>query len=358
MQTVITNFIFASISTTSEVKFDHMPEQQSIPVFIITGFLGSGKTSLLNRLVAAPEWSDSAIIINELGSIGLDHLLVTNIDDEVILLESGCVCCTVKDDLTATLMDLHEKVKCGLIPPFRRVVVETTGIADPAALHQVIINDPDSKPYYHFAKTITLVDGCYGLTNLESFPEAGSQVCLADELIISKSDLVGKGNLEIMNDHLRTLNPHAEIYTSSVDAHPDFSVIFSEENPGLEIAKKNGSPGKSMTHPPDHQHGQKFSTYTLRWKEPVAWEDFEAWLEGLLLSRGAQILRLKGLLSVTHQKLPIVIQGVQHSFYAPESLEKWPGIQPVTELVLITRNFSEVAARKSTEGILDVTFQD
>ena len=307
--------------------------------------------------MSSPHLSDTAVLINEFGEIGLDHLLITSIDEEVMLLESGCVCCNVKDDFSRALLDLYEKRDRGIIPNFERVILETTGIADPVAIHQMILADPDVNQRFQYGKTITVVDAIFGVENLNQFAEAVNQVAIADHLIVAKMDLADENYVTTLKQRLNALNPTAKI--SEVARHDDqmdeLDHIFRSPTHPENLQKIPQQPnGKNHHTGKEGNHDGRFSTYCLRWNESVMWIDFEAWLEGLLAVRGDNILRLKGLVWIEGEQGPTVIHGVQHSFYPPEKLKEWPRAKPQTELVFITRDFSKIAAMRSFEEIFTV----
>jgi len=338
-----------------------MPEKDKLtPITILTGFLGSGKTTLLNALLSSPDFSDTAVLINEFGEIGLDHLLVDTINEEVVLLESGCVCCSVRDDLTNALIMLHREREEKRIPFFSRVVLETTGIADPTSIHQLIVSDSEVLQRYYYRDLITVVDAVYGYETLTHHFESVKQVSIADQLIISKTDLVEQHNADQLEAHLKILNKSARIlHTGKQSVSPKGifrhgEMISKQEIDHLKLrsdAFPSDAPSETMQ---SSQHSERFSSFYLKWKEPVAWEDFTAWLEGLLIVRGDNILRLKGLLSIKGNNLPVFIQGVQHSFYPPRELTKWPDLIRETALIFITYDFNKKAAIKSLENILTV----
>ncbi len=332
-----------------------MPDStDQIPINIITGFLGSGKTTLLNQLLSSPELADTAVLINEFGEIGLDHLLVNSIDEDIFLLESGCVCCSVRDDFSASLFTLHEKRAGGSIPPFQRVILETTGIADPIAISELILSDKEIVRRYTCRKILTVVDAVHGRTNLDRHIEAVKQVSVADHIIMSKTDLCDNTQLDGMEERLQRLNPLASrSYCGVKPVDPGVLSGNSSAAPGLasRLAPPQNTPGEEANASPyDH----RFATFSLTWQDAVEWDDFVAWLEGLLIVRGDSIHRVKGLLNVAGEMRPVVIQGVQHSFYSPITLEHWPENKTATKLVFITSDFSKQAAINSLENILDV----
>lgn len=327
-----------------------------IPINMVTGFLGSGKTTVLNQLLSSPELADTAVLVNEFGEIGIDHLLVRPIDDDIFLLESGCICCSVRDDFSASLLRLHAKRAQGSAPRFQRVLLETTGIADPIAISELALSDKEIIQRYVCRKILTVVDAVYGQSNLDRHIEAVKQVSVADHIIVSKTDLCDAAQLERMEDRLRRLNPLAA--RSRSGQRPVDPGILSgagggapPRRPGRQRLRQGRRGQEQISSPHDH----RFATFSLCWPEAVAWDDFTAWLEAILIARGDSIHRVKGLLNVAGESRPWVIQGVQHSFHAPKKLAGWPAGETATRLVFITSDFSKRAALNSLEAILDVS---
>ena len=330
--------------------------KDQIPINIVTGFLGSGKTTVLNQLLSSPDLADTAVLVNEFGEIGIDHLLVKSIDDDIFLLESGCICCSVRDDFSASLLRLHDRRAQGSAPPFQRVLLETTGIADPIAISELALSDKEIVQRYFCRKIVTVVDAVYGQSNLDKHIEAVKQVSVADHIIVSKTDLCAQPQLDGIEERLRQLNPLAPQSHSGLDP-ADPNILRGEgggKAPGWEgkqLPRQNKREQDALSSPHDH----RFATFSLRWPEAVAWDDFVAWLEAVLIARGDSIHRVKGLLNVAGESRPWVIQGVQHSFHAPQKLDGWPSGETTTRLVFITSDFSKRAILNSLEGILDVS---
>ncbi len=326
-----------------------------IPINMITGFLGSGKTTVLNQLLASPDLADTAVLVNEFGEIGIDHLLVKPIDDDIFLLESGCICCSVRDDFSDSLLRLHARRAQGSMPPFQRVLLETTGIADPIAISELVLSDKAIIQRYVCRKILTVVDAVHGQNNLDRHIEAVKQVSVADHIIVSKTDLCDAAQLQRIEERLRRLNPLAARSRSGLK--PVDPGILSSAGPAVtsrasqQLPRQNRPEQDASSSPHDH----RFATFSLRWPEAVAWDDFVAWLEAVLIARGDSIHRVKGLLNVAGESRPWVIQGVQHSFYAPQKLDGWPSGETTTRLVFITSDFSKRAVLNSLEGILDVS---
>lgn len=330
------------------------PQQpQSLPLFVLTGFLGSGKTTLLNRLLADPAMHDTAVIVNEFGDIGLDHLLVSAVAEDVVLLASGCVCCTAGEDFGTALVSLLNRRRGGSLPPFARIVLETTGIADPALLLQRILSDAALATQIRIRGVITVVDAVFGETTLGRCDECATQVAIANDLVVSKLDLAAGATVDSLMRSIRSINPGAPILRCGRDepsADRLFGGTHAEAVPVLESA------WPSMQHDQSgdatFRHASRYSTFWLAWAQPTEWADFKAWLEGLLIARGDSILRLKGILQVVGSAQPVIIQGVQHALYPPRNLACWPHGPPRSEIVFVTRDFSRQAALGSIRQFL------
>ncbi|MHB0772925.1 CobW family GTP-binding protein [Bradyrhizobium sp. 1.29L] len=316
-----------------------------IPVHVLTGFLGSGKTTFLRHLLEEPGLAETAVIINEFGEIGLDHLLVREVAEDVVLLSSGCLCCAVRDDLVSTLAELLAMVRSGAVTPFRRVVVETTGLADPAPIIHAVMSASALLHGYRAGNIITTVDGVSGLNSIRNFAEAAQQVALADCVVITKSDLVERWQLDKLELDVAKVNPSVRSLISSKHAMPSAVDVLAHDDEGephyLRVAD---SPGRGV-----HTHGIK--TFTVEVAREVEWPAFVGWLELLLAARGESILRVKGLLPVRGDERPVVIHGVQHVVYPPEYLPRWPEGSPRGWLVFIARNLTRTAIENSLPSI-------
>jgi len=322
---------------------------QSVPLVVLTGFLGSGKTTLLNRLLADPSMHDTAVVVNEFGEIGLDHLLIASVIDDVVLLASGCVCCNAGDDLCATLASMLTRRNGGALPPFQRIVLETTGIADPSSVLQRLLFDGDLAAQIRIQAIVTVVDAVFGEAALSRHPECTSQVAVANRIVISKLDLVQRGNVDKLLDCLRSLNPAAPILLPERDELAARHYLFGDPNAdaGVTFCAIPPPAHRPICRGAGPDHANRYGTFWFCWDEPTDWEDFKAWLEGLLIARGDSILRMKGLLQVAGRAQPVVVQGVQHALYPPKELARWPNERPRSEVVFVTRDFSREAALRS-----------
>ncbi len=307
---------------------------ERIPVAVITGYLGSGKTTLLNHLLRQPAMADSAVIVNELGEIGLDHLLVERIDGETVLLQSGCICCTVRSDLETSLRGLLAKARAGAIPAFARVLVETTGIADPAPICQLLLNNPLLTHWFALDAVVTTVDALHGEQQLCARAEARKQVALADRLLVTKGDLVAGAELDALDDHLAALNPMA----------PRFRVVQGEITAERLLGGSTANPVRRVAelaevaagHAPHHAHGHAIAALAFTFATPLPWPRVRRWLAALRAHHGERLLRVKGVLDLEGETAPVVVHGVHHVFHPPVHLPAWPDGERRSRLVLIT----------------------
>ena len=327
------------------------------PVHVLTGFLGSGKTTLLRRLLADPALADTAVIINELGEVGLDQLLVREVAEDVVLLSSGCLCCTVRDDLVSTLADLHRMKRTGEIPAFGRAVVETTGLADPAPIMQALLSARELAPHFRVGQVVTTVDGVNGEQTLLLHREARQQTAMADRLVVTKCDLVDERAEESLVARLAELNPHAAVRRSDRSNAPPGDLFSAAGDAWHRSQRERRAAGsvRGDRHASPHSHAHEpaahdgtIGTFTVFPGAAVEWEAFVDWLELLLESRGDSILRVKGLLEVRGDDRPTVLQGVQHVLYPPERLPAWPESSPPGGwIVFIARDLTASAIENS-----------
>ena len=316
------------------------------PVSVITGFLGSGKTTLLNALLKHPRMAETAVLVNEFGEIGIDHLLFEALDDDVLLLAAGCVCCTIREDMRASLRSLFERRAGGQVPEFRRVVIETTGLADPAPiLHTLLAADPEPAPWA-VDGIVTTVDAVNGHRQLSAYPESVKQAAVADRLLVTKTDLAQRQALDALHQRLRTVNPGAPILeVCHGGVEPDELFDAGPCSPGggrhPDVGRWLGE-AAAAHHPHHHHHagGQDdgVRALSLSAEAPIAIHRFVRWVEKLLEENGDRILRLKGILHVAGDPRPVVVHGVQHIFHPLGRLPAWPDADRRSRLVLIVRD--------------------
>ncbi|MFN7087544.1 MAG: CobW family GTP-binding protein [Burkholderiales bacterium] len=332
-----------------------LPERT--PVSIITGFLGSGKTTLLNRLLQHPGMAGAAVIINELGEIGLDHLLVAAPNENTVLLSSGCICCTVRGDLVDTLRDLWRQRHAGAIPAFDRVVIETTGLADPVPIIQTVITDEKLAPRFGLDGVMTLVDGVNGAFQLDQQAESVKQAAVADRLLLTKSDVAPPAAIAALRARLARLNPAArQFVVTHGEIAPDslFGAALDRAAGGDEVMRWLGGAavargaGARAPGGGGMRHDDRIRSFSLYLDEPVSRAGLTAWLTALASLRGARLLRVKGLLNV--EGSPLAVHAVQTLIHEPLALARWPDAERRSRLVFITRDM----AREDLEATLDV----
>lgn len=309
-----------------------------VDAHILTGFLGSGKTSLLRRLLRQPALTETAVLINEFGEVGLDHLLVEPIDGEPVVLTNGCVCCTIRGDVKEALLRLADRRARGEIPDFSRIVIETTGLAEPAPLLATLGTDPMLRHQYRIGNTITVVDAVAGLANLAAFPEALQQVAAADRLVISKTDLASAEAVDRLRQQLSTLNPDAAIIARDEESEAPASLLLDPVASTATVRHNHERP---------HTAHSDVRSFVLATDEPLDWRLLGLWLSMLLNRHGASILRLKGLARLKGVEEPLVIQGVQHLIHRPEHLARWPDGMSGTRLVVIARGLNPEVVQRS-----------
>ena len=298
---------------------------------IITGFLGAGKTTLLRRFLATPEGEGTAVVVNEFGSVGIDDALLRSSTDQITLLGNGCLCCNTRSDLQITLRTLVAERENGKVPPFRRIVIETSGLADPGPLLQTFATDRALGGEFHVEVLATVVDAAIAPHTLEWAAEARKQVILADRLIVTKTDIADSGSVDRLEQQLRLLNPRADIHTAIAGALDARVLIEPGEPLGGYVAEA--------------AHGDGIASFVIVQDEPLPWNAFARAMETLIALRGPDILRVKGFLKVEGCRGPVVIQIVQHLSHPPIELAAWPDDHHATRLVFITRHIREREVR-------------
>lgn len=333
--------------------FENDKSAERLPVSLITGFLGSGKTTLLNRLLRHDAMSDSAVIINEYGETALDHLLVERVDGEVAVLASGCICCTIRSDLEETLRTLLVKRDRGEVPPFRRILIETTGLADPAPIVQLLLNNPLVSHFVRLDTVVTTVDAVNAVHQLDRQYEAVKQVALADRLLVTKSDLVS--DTAVLETRLGRLNPGARIERvmhGEIDPAGLFGAgLVDPEKKAVDVGRwlsEQAFAAPCEAHEHDghahHSHDTEITSFLLAFDEPLDWMAVSRWLAHLRSTRGEDLLRVKGILNLLGEKTPIVIHGVHHVFHPPVALSAWPDADHRSRIVFITRRIARQEA--------------
>ena len=329
------------------------------PVSVITGFLGSGKTTLLNALLRHPDLRDTAVLVNEFGEIGIDHLLVEELlDEETVLLNSGCLCCTIRDDLVSSLVSLEERRASGEIPPFRRAIIETTGLADPAPILHTLVGHEALEKSFRVDAIITTVDAVHGSRQLDRHPESLRQAAVADRLVLTKTDLAPSTDTDALRERLRRINrgapvlaaQHGRVAPSRLFGAGPFST--NDEDPRVEgWLNEAAYREEGHTHHDVNRHDDRIRAYCLQAERALPMLRFIAWVERLIERHGDALLRLKGVLEVEGSAAPVVVHGVQHVFHPLSRLERWPPGDRRSRIVVIV---NDLTREEVVEGIEDL----
>jgi G3E family GTPase len=334
------------------------PLAGKLPVSLITGFLGSGKTTLLKRLLRDPGMNRAAVIINEFGEVGIDHELVASSSEQMTLLSNGCLCCSVRTDLQETLRELFIKRRAGEVIDFDRVFVETTGLADPVPVLHTLQTDSMLSSQYRLDCVVTLVDAVNGMASLDIAPEASKQAAVADRIVITKSDIATPAAVASLEARLQDMNPYA---ARIVAVNGELDVAFLRDvgprsaratardidrwlAPSGEARPEGAYLGERVR---AGTHDAAIKSFCLWFEEVFTWDTFSATVQVLTALRGPDLLRVKGLVNVVGEAGPVLVQGAQHVFHPPVTLEAWSGSDRRSRLVFITRNI----ARESIEAL-------
>jgi G3E family GTPase len=299
-----------------------------LPVIAVTGFLGSGKTTLIKALLARPEGANTAIVVNEFGEIGIDQALLRASSDATVLLGNGCLCCNVRGDLQETLRTLFADRARGAVPSFERVIIETSGLADPGPVLQTFATDRALGREFHLQALVTVVDAVSGAANIDRMPEARKQVALADRIILTKSDLADAAALRRLKVQIAALSPAPLAIADHGAVAPG---LVLDEPPALRRPFDLGGAA--------HTHG--LDSFALIFNEPIPWACFEQAMAVLTALRGSDLLRVKGILAVAECRGPVVVHAVQHLAHPPVELEDWPDADRRSRLVLVTRGLAK-----------------
>jgi G3E family GTPase len=337
------------------------------PVTLLTGFLGSGKTTLLNRLLRQPGIEETAVLINEFGAVSIDHLLVREASENLTVLSNGCICCSVAGDMVQALRDLYFKRANGEVPDFKRVIIETTGLADPAPIMHTLIEMPLVSARYSLAGVVTTVDAEHGDAQLDQHIESVKQAAVADRIVLTKTDRVSRASVEALRTRLRKLNPGAQIF-EAVSGEINPSVLFNtglyqpgQKTPDVQawlraeayrplVATTSAAPFKRAA--PAVRHDDRFHAFAVVFDQPIVWQQLVDALETLTTLRGDQLLRIKGIVNVAREERPRAIHAVQHTIYPVAQLAAWPDDDRTTRMVFITRDLDESFIRDTLASFL------
>lgn len=330
------------------------------PVTVVTGFLGSGKTTLLSRVLSAPSLANTAVLVNEFGKVGLDHHLLRRADERTVLLGSGCVCCTTREDLVGALLELLDQEGRGEIPALERVVIETTGLADPAPILFTVFGHPVLQHHYRVDLVICTVDALNGELHLDLNPESTKQVAAADVVVLTKTDVAEASATRTLRLRLRGINPSAHVIEASFgEVDPDEllrpAANWSPTDGARNVPSVDGANGSALVpetlvaRDEDAQHVSRTHSSSLTFDGPVDWAAFGIWFSMLLHARGEDVLRVKGLLDVGEAG-PVLLNGVQHVIHPPDHLEEWPDEDRRSRIVFITRGIRSEELLASLEA--------
>lgn len=338
-----------------------------IPVSLLTGFLGSGKTTVLNHVLHHPDMEKSAVIVNEFGEVGLDHELTVTGAEDMVLLNSGCLCCTVRGDLVNTLRDLMMLRLREDVPSFERILIETTGLADPAPILHTLMSDQLVTNYFRLDGVIATVDAVNGEDTLDKQFESVKQAAVADRILITKTDLADEKTVAALEARLDAINrtaPRQRVVNGEVEPEVLFNAgLFNPAVKGPDVERwlkdeayadaqgNDHGHGHDHEHDHDHEHGHDhahahdvnrhddhISSFCVTYDEPLRLDALEQWLDTIMMLKGPDLLRIKGIVNVAEMDKPVVIHGVQHVFHPPAVLDAWPSEDRRTRIVFITRD--------------------
>ncbi|MFN8593850.1 MAG: GTP-binding protein [Thermomicrobiales bacterium] len=303
-----------------------------IPIVVVSGFLGSGKTTLLRNLLRDPAVGEAAVIVNEFGEVGIDHHLARKTDTRTTLLRNGCICCSLRDDLAEALRDLISERDRGQISRLDRIIIETTGLADPAPILQTVVADPMLRNHFRVSRVVATLDALGGLTNIEQYGEALRQIAAADHVLVTKQDLATAAAVGALKARVAAINPTATIVDATF-GRIDFALLTGNE-PMSSVTDLRLQPAPATVHATAGRVESRCFVFT----ESLNWQMFGIWLTMLLHQYGDRILRMKGLLNIGDGHGPLLLEGVQHVIHAPRHLREWPDEDRHSRIVFIARD--------------------
>ncbi len=328
-------------------------DEEPLPISVLTGFLGSGKTTLLRALLSRPQFAGTAVLVNELGEIGIDHLLVQHVTEELVLLESGCLCCTLRGDLVEQLGLLWQRRQRGEIPAFTRVVIETTGLADPAPILATLLAHPALCEHFYVDGIVCTVDAEHGLTSLARYVECRKQISVADRVVITKTDRVDAAQQAALRREIELISPGVTIRSAVLGAIEPQEIMNVGHLDTRSLVPQSGSHAPSATHAPGHPdphtHVQSIAVSLQR---PLKFPAFSWWVALTTQLHGEHILRLKAIVSAVDEPTPIAVQAVQHVVYPPLTLPAMPELAGKSYIVVLTTGLDALQREQLRTSLL------
>ena len=328
---------------------DQQSAQNRLPVVLLSGFLGSGKTTLVNALLRDPAMADTAVAVNEFGEVPLDQLLIEHGADQTVVLANGCLCCRLAGDFEDAVMRIFTRRETGTLPEFTRLIIEPSGLADTAPIAQTILRNPVMSAVLRLEAMITTVDAVLVRQQIERYPETRKQIVLADRLVLTKTDLVTPDVVAAVRRLLRDLNPVAPLHLA-IRGAVDVADLLP---PGFVSSQRRSV---LFAEPVTADHGGETEAVSLTSDSPLRWRAFDTWLRSIRISHAEKVMRIKGMLNIAGAAGPVVIQGVEHVMHAPVVLDRWPDADRRSRVVVISRGLApgiiQESWRQALPGLL------